>query len=189
MRWQILPNPQPPPSLSLIHIFLNNSEKKPDYSQKNPEDSENNAIKKRKENVVVVVVKEREEILPVSYTHLDVYKRQGGRISGGVEHRCAAAADLPKGEPVQRGAGGGWAAAAAGCPHRQRQQPGRAVQRTAGGGVQPFGRSKASVCRAAFRHAVRAGQPAASGAADSFLCRRAKRSAAGGQGGAADHLL
>ena len=46
-----------------MHPILNNSEKKPDYSQKNPEDSENNAIKKRKENVVVVVVKEREEIL------------------------------------------------------------------------------------------------------------------------------
>lgn len=46
-----------------MHPILNNSEKNPDYSQKNPEDSENNAIKKRKENVVVVVVKEREEIL------------------------------------------------------------------------------------------------------------------------------
>ena len=46
-----------------MHPILNNSEKKPDYSQKNPEDSENNAIKKRKENVVVAVVKEREEIL------------------------------------------------------------------------------------------------------------------------------
>ena len=31
-----------------MHPILNNSEKKPDYSQKNPEDSENNAIKKRK---------------------------------------------------------------------------------------------------------------------------------------------
>ena len=34
-----------------MHPILNNSEKKPDYSQKNPEDSENNVIKKRKENI------------------------------------------------------------------------------------------------------------------------------------------
>ena len=49
-------------SFNKMHPVFSYSEKKPDYSQKNPEDSENNAIKKRKENVVVVV-KEREEIL------------------------------------------------------------------------------------------------------------------------------
>ena len=46
-----------------MHPVFDNSEKNPSNSQKNPEDSENNATKKRKENVVVVVVKEREEIL------------------------------------------------------------------------------------------------------------------------------
>ena len=50
-------------SFNKMHPVFSYSEKNPSNSQKNPEDSENNATKKRKENVVVVVVKEREEIL------------------------------------------------------------------------------------------------------------------------------
>ena len=110
-----------------------------------------------------------------------LYPLHGGRISGGVEHRCAAA-DLPKGEPVQRGAGGGWAAAAAGCPHRQRNSL-----------VEPFSGLPVAVCSlsvaakllsAELLSAMLCGQGNQLHRVRQipFLCRRAKRSAAGGQG-------